>query len=201
MLHDLDKDDSTARHLYFYCVRDKTGTALGVLRSLVAQLSWSADGCSLVEPICARYERTRKESPSGTSRRLTEEDCSQLISEELSHGFRNIRIVIDALDECENSYALLSCLRDIHTKAPDSCRIKLLLSTRKGVDFPKDFPRYHKLDLDESRHLTRDDLVHFITTEVTQREKLNLGPRLPQDTRFDLEERLVNALVNGAQGT
>jgi len=131
---------------------------------------------------------------------LTEAECSQLIWEELAPEFSSITIIIDALDECEDNEVLLRWIRDIQKKAPESCRIKVFLSTRKGIKFPSDFPDIRELDLDEKQHLTKNDLVHFITTQVKEREQLNLGSKLLDGNDSGLEEKLTNALIYRSQG-
>jgi hypothetical protein len=196
----MNKNNSRSRLAYFYCVRGRTGSAVKVLRSLVAQLSWSPDGCSLAEAVQSRYRQAQPRSPSGDCRPLTKEDCCQLIWEELAPQFSDITIIIDALDECRDNDVLLSWLLDIHQKASDNCRVKILLSSRNGVTLPSKFPPCQKLDLDKSPDLTRDDLEHFIETEVKGRDQLNLGRRLLDGENEELEERLMNALMAGHHG-
>ncbi|KAK1749672.1 hypothetical protein QBC47DRAFT_130878 [Echria macrotheca] len=199
-LYEMNRSDSGAGLAFFYCVRSETGSAVEVLRSLVAQLSWEPDGFSVAEAVRSRYKKVQPRSPSGDRRRLTAEDCCQLIGEELAPQFLKITIIIDALDECEDYDVLLSSLSIIYQRSPDSCSIKILLSSRNGVELPATFPPWHRRDLDSEQNLTRDDLERLIQTEVEGCDELNLGKRLLDGKYPELENRLVEALKERAQG-
>jgi len=180
------------RLAFFYCSRTQGQRTLplDVFRSFVAQLAWSTDGSSIAKSVKTAYGR-RKDC------QLSLDECSNLLVG-LVERYKRTTIVVDALDECENSTSLLLHLK----KLWDSVHgvIKFFFSSRKNVDLPENFLPCEKLDLDSQRSLTEEDMMMYVRSQVEEREKLGLGTRLLKGKKPELEERLIETLVRRAQG-
>lgn len=180
---------------YFYCIRNNGTTPLKVLSSLVAQLAWSVDGRSVSESIRSRHDAAPKQ-------RLSQQDCVELISEDLTAGYKAITFCIDALDECDHVDSLLINLREIHKTLSTRCRVKLMVSSRRDVTVGNSLALdFEMLDLDNpSLKLTKLELSNFVRTQVLERESLGIGARLLNGQHRMLEESLVDAITWQSQG-
>jgi hypothetical protein len=105
-------------------------------------------------------------------RRLSLEECFDLFSRAI-WPYRNVMVVLDGLDECENPTQLLQYLRDISVRAQDT--VKLFLSSRRNTAMPPDFPTWTKLDREEWRDLTASDMERYIRSQIEDADKLRLG--------------------------
>lgn len=129
---------------------------------------------------------------SGDAKPLSIHDCKKLLREVLKSGV-TLRIMIDALDECDQPKELLKVLRDVSQDVPD--RLELLVSSRYEVSVDDKFPNAIIVDLNES--VPRGEMTTYIDTEVRDREG---DERLLRGNHPDLEERLINILCRRAGG-
>jgi hypothetical protein len=118
----------------------------------LAQLSYTADGESILPPIRAKYNEQRERRRNGAE--LSREECTDLLIEVTKLSQQTI-IIIDALDEGPGgqSFDLLSSLQRISEESP---AVKFFFSSRMEVrvikhfqktmdvtgDRPREFPRY-----------------------------------------------------------
>lgn len=167
------------RLAFFYCSgkEHQAPEALGVLRSLISQLAWTPDGSTIATPVKSLYDAANPVSGRGQP---DIDQCIILLTE-LTAYCPEVTIVIDALDECSDSWILLSSLNDILSSPKGS--VKIFLSSRMHVEVSDCFPQCVTI----SPEANRADVRHYIRTEVAKRE------------RPDLEERLIDILSRRAQ--
>jgi hypothetical protein len=118
--------------------------------------------------------------------------CNELLRGILGSGIK-LRIMIDALDECDEPKELLKALRDASRVRPGG--LELLVSSRYEVRVKKKFSNAVIVDLDQS--LSDTDMITYITTEVKDREK---DERILEGKHPDLEDRLIEILCKRAGG-
>ena len=175
--------------MFFYCSGKKSGrvTSFEVLRSFIAQLAKSIDGSPTSPVIDDEYE-------SREIRPVEIQECSDLLVR-LVKEYENTTFIVDALDECENADELLLHLADLHRNSA-----KFFFSSRDQVQVDNTFPDRDILELDNHKDLTVKDMKRYVTTQVKKRETLRLGRRLLEVKHPELEDMLVEALVDQAQG-
>jgi len=183
------------RLVFFYCsgkegLQTKT---LEVLHSLIAQLAESIDGVSVSGLIEKRYKNGNRNS-------IEIHECPKLLAD-LASEYQNTTIVIDALDECQDSEALLLNLQEVSKRIRAASKaVKLLFSSRNQVDVDYYFPSCETLRLEHIMAARKEDMVRFVHTQVKEREILRLGSRLLKGKHPDLEDRVINVLVKHSQG-
>ena len=120
---------------------------------------------------------------------------------DLASEYQNTTIVIDALDECQDSEALLLNLQEVSKRIRAASKaVKLLFSSRNQVDVDYYFPSCETLRLEHIMAARKEDMVRFVHTQVKEREILRLGSRLLKGKHPDLEDRVINVLVKHSQG-
>lgn len=116
---------------------------------------------------------------------------------ELLHGILGsgvkLRIMVDALDECDEPWELLNALLAASQDMPSG--LELLVSSRHEVPVNEIFPEAVRVDLDGS--VSETDMVMYITTEVRGRKE---GQRILKGKRRDLEDKLIEILYRRAGG-
>lgn len=118
--------------------------------------------------------------------------CEALLHKILESGVK-LRIMIDALDECDDPKELLKALRDASRVIPGG--LELLVSSRHEVHVDEKLPKAVIVDLGES--VSEADMITYITTEVNDREK---DERILKGKHPDLEDRLTEILCRRAGG-
>jgi hypothetical protein len=143
-----------------------------------------------VEPLDTFYRKHSRGLSKAAG--LLPQEQDELLKGILSSG-TEIRIMIDAVDECKDWNRLLSALAQAskHPKAS----VKFFLTSREEVKVDEYFPRTTKKVL--AAKLTQFDMEVFVRGEVFGRERLD---RLLEGKDPELEERLVSALLARAQG-
>ena len=189
------------RLVFFYCSRKEVHrtSPLDIFRSLVAQLALSPDGSSVAESIKRKHKEKKQDE-------LDNPDLLVGLLTGLIALYQRTTIVVDALDECEDYGRLLRLLKKVSNGTRGA--IKFFFSSRTNVKLLKDFPSWEKLELDSEKGLTKDDINTYIRTQVKDREKMDLGPRLLDEGRSmlgeslveALEDRLIETLTRRAQG-
>jgi hypothetical protein len=106
-----------------------------------------------------------------------------------------LRVMVDALDECDEPKKLLNILRDASKITPDG--LELLVSSRHEVDVRNKFPDAVMVDLNQSSLNIYNEMTRYIETEVKDLEN---DERLLEGTYPDLEDRLVEILCKRAGG-
>ena len=114
---------------YFYCVQNENDHR-DIIRSLVRQLSTLRNGGFV--PTCIDDCFAKKEKDGFPSSSLTFQECASLIRK-LMKDYTKVTIVLDALDECDESTRdlLIDELNKLVSE-PSSCILKVLISS--GTD-------------------------------------------------------------------
>ncbi|MCJ1251086.1 hypothetical protein MMC30_008317 [Trapelia coarctata] len=167
------------RLAYFYCSGKESPGPIYVLQSLVAQLAWNSDGNTIAEPLRDNYAAANKISGGG---KLDIERCIELIIT-LTEGCTKVTLFIDALDECEDSWSVVSSFYKIIEAS--SGNIRVFLTSRMQVEVDKVIQSCAIVGPEENIN----DVRSYIKTEVTCHSR-----RLLEGKRPDLEDRLVNVL-------
>jgi len=118
--------------------------------------------------------------------------CETLLHGILESGVK-LRIMIDALDECDEPKELLKALRGPSGAIPAG--LELLVSSRYEVHVDEKFSNAIRIDLGKS--LSETDMITYITTEVNDREE---DERILKGKHPDLESRLIEILCRRAGG-
>jgi Cdc6-like AAA superfamily ATPase len=154
------------RLAFYYCSRNSAeNTPVTILRGLVAQLAWSADGLEISDHVKKMYKkqsaRRLMESPLSIS------DCVDLFVTLIKlHG--PTIVVIDGLDECEGPMKLLWKLFEVWSR---SQQLKVFLSSREGVEVTKVFSE--ALIIRTESEKSSDDIRKYITNELNRKERRN----------------------------
>jgi len=106
-----------------------------------------------------------------------------------------LRVMIDALDECDKPMDLLAALAEVYKQAPEN--LEILITSRHEVRVKEivEFTECQEFGLNTS--LTNADMENFINLEVRRK---NSYPRLLNGKYPELEERLINVLNRKANG-
>jgi hypothetical protein len=155
-------------------------------------MSWVPDTASVASPIIDIYHCLKRDRLKEGN--LSSRDCEGLIRDilhqaESSHS-GSFRIVIDALDECEEPENLLRSLR---TATKDCNNIYFMLSSRPNVQVHAYLPAAVPVDIEAVR--SREDMIVFVRNEIEHRDqRLLLGKAL------HMEKHLSTLLTNEANG-
>jgi len=104
-----------------------------------------------------------------------------------------LRILIDALDECDDPRELLIVLRHAYEVIPGG--LELLVSSRHEVHVDDKFP--NAVTIDVRSDSSESDMDTYITTEIYNRDN---DDRILEGNYPDLEGKLVRILNNRAGG-
>jgi len=117
--------------------------------------------------------------------------------ETLLHGILEsgikLRIMIDALDKCDEPKELLKALQDASILMPGG--LELLLSSRHRVRVDEKLSNAVIVDL--GRSMFNTDMITYITTEINDREE---DERILKVKHQNLEDRLIKILCRRAGG-
>jgi hypothetical protein len=186
VINDLIETFTDERLAFFYCSREYT--PIDVFRSLVAQLSTSANGESITADIKAYYESKIKEDPKGSS--LSLEQCENYLVD-LINLYGCTTVVIDALDECSPSATeLLLHLKNVGQR---SQKLKLFLSSRDDFSVSQHFSGSVQIRVHSTEN--SQDIKSFIEGEFAKPERRN-----PLVITEELADRLQAALIWRAEG-
>ncbi|KAL2842090.1 ankyrin repeat-containing domain protein [Aspergillus pseudodeflectus] len=178
------------RLAFFYCSKSVGGSfdAKTILRSILAQLSYSPSASAITSSIRKRYDERLSNVNGGD---LSLRDCEDHILELTSQN-RPTTIIIDALDECADNGTLLGSLKRIYS---ESSNVHLFFSSRpmhlKVMDYLEEFSPTTITVIDQSK----DEMLAFIENEIrSPNRRLNSCiNQLPE-----LESKLRDALVQRA---
>ena len=151
-----------------------------VLRTLLIQLSMSADGSSISEEIRAYHTRS-KQGIRGGGMELS--DCITLLEEIISKDDRpRIPIVIDPLDECVNFNQLLEILQQVFASKDN---VRIFFSSRFDVDVHRHFSEAQKIVIEQQNG---PDILNYIDTEIAERR---VGSGLTDEQAVELKSILM----------
>ena len=106
-----------------------------------------------------------------------------------------LRVMIDALDECDRPMYLLGSLAEVYKAAPEA--LEILITSRKEVCV-KDISQFLKCqEINLNSSIGNTDMRNFIDLEVRGAEK---NFRLFKGSRPDLEKKLIDVLNKKANG-
>ncbi len=122
--------------------------------------------------------------------------CKTLLHEILKSGIK-LRIMIDALDECDKPKELLQALKDVSQDLsrdmPDA--LQLLVASRHEVNVKDKFSNAVIVDLSPS--VSNTDMETYIKTEVSNRPD---DQRLLKGKCPEIEKMLIDILCRRAGG-
>jgi len=155
-------------------------------------MSWVPDTASVASPIDDIYHRLKQNRPKEGN--LSSRDCEGLIRDVLQQAQSSrsgpFRIVIDALDECEEPESLL---KSLCTATKDCKNVFFMLSSRPNVRVDAYLPAAVPIDTEAARSM--EDMMFFVTNEIDHREQRLLSGRAPH-----MEEQLSTLLCGKANG-
>lgn len=179
---------------YFYCnYREEVRRDPAyVLRALVKQLCLVDSGEGLPEPVLSVYQEREKNGHQLGALHLKE---SKDLIVELSKGFVQTTIVIDALDECdfEKRKDLFLMLKDIITLTQ---HVRIFLTSRNDGDIQKmlyNSPS-HYIDATDNT----GDIKMYIRSEIDRCYSEGLLPSEENDPT--LKSEIILTLEKGAKG-
>jgi hypothetical protein len=111
-----------------------------------------------------------------------------------SSYFKQLVLVVDALDECEDCIEFIQGLAYI--KGTTSADLKLLISSRKEVDIARELSSF----LDFERAITKEDLTEDVRSYVAADISDRLKTRKLKLRDPTLESHIVDSLVKGSDG-
>ena len=180
------------RLAFFYCSRGvevrEEGSWEAVLHALLRQLATDRYNRCVIPTVADAFNESKAEEKHAT---LSIERCLSLLQDLVASGIR-VRIIIDALDECENYSALLRELEYLthHSKS----NLQVLLSSRAEVDVPEYFPDCSLIDVNESMPIA--EIENYLTMEIKSSHK---SQRLFNGAREDLEDDLIAVLLDRSE--
>lgn len=130
------------------------------------------------------------------------EECADLLIN-LINEYHQTTFIVDALDECDDPHLLLLRLKFLWKHVSKTKKsIKFFLSGRNQIEVFFHFPNCEKLELENLKHLTIEDMKNYIQSQVKERdqEELCSGLRLLKGKYPELEDRLIDVLVKRSQG-
>jgi ankyrin repeat domain-containing protein 50 len=173
----------------FYCTRKAPGsgerTAIEILRSLIAQLSWSADYMNVPKALKDAYSKAHASSVTLSPR----DEVWRDIFAQLLKSFTRTTIILDALDECLEHESLLDYLRKTHDEVP---KLHIFATCRLDVDVAKFFPAF--VDVQVSDY-TQKDISSYIRNEIRNRMSI-----FNDGKHANLQDQLITELEAKAQG-
>lgn len=176
---------------YVYCSntdRSNITTAKSALDLILQQVSEIKGHIAVVNALATFYSRHFSERSKGA--RLSEAEQLEILQAIFASG-RETRVIIDALDECNEWQKLLKALQS--AAASHTGDLKLFITSREDVDVQAYFPHSTKKML--IAELSSDDMEQFVSQEIFSREDRLLQGKYP-----NLEARLVKALLKQARG-
>ncbi|KAG8763004.1 hypothetical protein FRC15_008186, partial [Serendipita sp. 397] len=186
---------------YFYCLKDtkqpEKGDPKEIFRAILKQLVIRLPN-RLSDPVKNQYEERKRQKDHGSIPSLTLGECAGFIKQlATSHP---VTIVIDALDECQESTHGLEgrkeLLSQIKSMIDSPSKIKFFLSSRKGYhDIEHRLGGYPNIAMDDPRNA--EDIPSFIEFEVKELVEEN-GSLWRNDK--GLEKDIIKALKEKAGG-
>ena len=181
------------RFAFFYCTGDEKSKTPSneALLAILRQAAYGAATGTISRNILDAYKRAGADSDDlkllfSTSKYV------ELLGGILKSGIR-LRVMIDALDQCDKPIELLKVLRDASYES--SGQLELFVSSRGHVQVEKKFTDVVLVDINTS--VPMDDMEIYITTEVKRREQ---DERLLEGQNEELEDELISILSEKAGG-
>ena len=169
---------------YFYFdINDKAKqTSESLLSSLVLSFTAKSKNYLLIDQLYEQHDQLHKP---------TEDELLHLLMELLCR-FKQVYMVIDALDEC-NDYCQLfdQVIRVIHEwQLP---QLHLLMSSRREQDMTVTIGEYTLAEISLSAGLVQNDIISYIHSVVGKDHRL-------RKWGHEVQEDVKNALIRGANG-
>ncbi|KAJ5678666.1 Ankyrin repeat-containing protein [Penicillium macrosclerotiorum] len=182
------------RLAYFYCSRgadrNSKHSYQSVLRALLRQAAYDPVNGRISTQLLHTYKNAGGDSED--LQPLSFAACNELLHEIVRSGVK-LRIIIDALDECDAPKTLLKALKDASEVIPGG--LEVLVSSRHEVHVDEKIPNVVIINLTKSSSET--DMITYIQTEVNERDD---DERLLKGKHPDLETRLIEILGRRAGG-
>lgn len=125
---------------------------------------------------------------------MSVEDCIRLIRDIAQSAQKlhpaSFRIIVDALDECEEAGKLL---KSLHAATANCDHVFLMFSSRPNVQVPLYLRAATQVHIESEKSL--DDLLFFVDNDIMRRDE-----RLPGIDPCDLEGKLFDVICDKANG-
>ncbi|KAF7503927.1 hypothetical protein GJ744_003008 [Endocarpon pusillum] len=185
-----------SRLAWHYCSKAQSGgkriDQVSVLKSILRQIAWVPETTSVASPIVEIHKRLECNRPKESN--LSVKNCIDLIkdiaqsAQELHAA--SFRIIVDAVDECEEAGKLLKSLHE----ATEHCNhVFLMFSSRPNVQVPSYLGAATQVHIESAKSL--DDLLFFVDNDIMRRDE-----RLPGTDPCDLEGKLFDVICGKADG-
>ncbi|KAH4116474.1 hypothetical protein HBI81_022200 [Parastagonospora nodorum] len=179
------REYSNVTVIFFYChfKRQKDQTVDGILSSLLKQLMERR-----VEVSQAVKDLFYERYGLGQNRPKRDE-LFELLRAELS-TYREVLVVLDALDECDASIETLGLLADLQTSFAQSqkgCKVKLMATSRLIPELVEHFGDAETLEIIASNA----DVRMYLETEIQRKSKLAKLERSLQD---EIKSRIIDSV-------
>lgn len=165
-----------------------------ILRSLIKQLCLYSRDSDFPEPVRSVYDQRKNDGDLGNP--LSIDECKFLLIQ-LSSGFPQTTIILDAIDECEpKTRARLFDVLDAVVAEATTHPVKVLVTSRDDMDIRKRFAEKPEVNIQERNNST--DVGNYIRTEI----EACIASRSLLDgyVTEELKERIVRDLEAGAHG-
>ncbi|ROW07838.1 hypothetical protein VMCG_03357 [Cytospora schulzeri] len=185
LIHEIQKicdkaDDDRIATTYYYCYHgNNQDERVPMLKWVVSQLSRTSK--SVAPPLLRAYEQGRQPSVEDLLNFL--EGCLE--------QFTVVYLVIDALDESQQTKNLLQTIKDLVTE-PRFNKIQLLTTSREYRDIER-ILKDISTELPMSNGLVEEDIRVHVTHKLRTEQRFEKWP-------MELFEEVEEALTKGAQG-
>ncbi|KAF8512685.1 hypothetical protein JB92DRAFT_264466 [Gautieria morchelliformis] len=181
-------DPSVAAAFFYFDFRSKDIRPPNLLRALIKQLSLKSTKTEATTPFdyLAKlfYNNNGQESPSL-------EELKSTLKSIIGTFEKNVYIIFDALDECQERHQFLELIKEIHGWNFDTLR--LLVTSRYEQDIEKTLRDLvsHQVSMDE--RLVDSDIRVYVSRRLSDDNKLS---------KYSTEEKeaIENTLMDGAHG-
>jgi hypothetical protein len=160
------------RVAFHYCSKAQSGgeriDQVSVLRSIVRQMAWVPEDNSIASPMVEIYELLKCNRKEGN---LSVENYVDLIKK-IAESARKLhsasfRIIIDALDECEETKKLLKSLNE----ATKTCsNVFLMFSSRFNIRVP-DYLLPAVIQMETKTATSSEDMTFFVSNEIERQDE------------------------------
>lgn len=175
---------------FFYCSRNVATKTEDVIQAILRQVATDQFRTEIFSDVRDCHQAYKD---SGRDGRPSHDTCLDLLEAILAAGLR-LRLIIDALDECENWEDLLDGLSRLQSSS-GGMNLELLLASRHEVDVNNYFPSCIIINLNSPMPST--EMERFLTMEVNQE---NHSHRITRSMNEDLKAELIEALMQRTGG-
>lgn len=180
---------------YFYCNYKEAGRRdpASILRALVKQLCLMSPEETFPAPMLSIYKRRKKDADLSN---LLSVDEIKFLLVDLSAGFLQTTIVIDALDECDRDTR--GIIFDVleHVMSAPKNPVKIFVTSRDDGDLRRRLENSPNVYIQEGDN--SNDICRYIDSEI--HICIKTGKLLEGEVDDTLKAHIIEALRKGARG-